>query len=320
MPRDPYRVVGGRVVTPRGLEVSVVYHCNLSCRSCSHLSPLSARSLADVDRTLADVAVLGRHLRASFVKIIGGEPLLHPRLLDLTRGIAAAGIADSIRICTNGLLVRRLGPELLDLVDDIEISVYPGHEPDEAAMARLRALAREHGVRLEISSYGYFRESFALRGTAQPELVRRIYQTCKHVHVWRCTSLIDGHLFRCPQSAYLRRFGAMDGEWSSEGLPIRDTPEFAASLLAFLNGSEPLAACTRCLGSAGRLVRHAQQPRAGWLLPQERAAEELVDLPFLGALELEPGLDEGCVTSVERHDPVHGRSVETMPAVRALPM
>ncbi len=80
--------------------------CNLACRHCwinpRHEDTATRVLPLDVIRHIVEQA---QALGLAFVKLTGGEPLLHPQALDLIRFIHGAGLAVTIE--TNG---TRVGP------------------------------------------------------------------------------------------------------------------------------------------------------------------------------------------------------------------
>ncbi|MFC5722383.1 radical SAM protein [Streptomyces gamaensis] len=290
----PYRFEDGKVVTPEGCELNVAHHCNLGCASCSHLSPVFPRSFVDPGTAARDLTVLARSFRARFVKVLGGEPLLHRELVTILRSVRASGIAPRIVVCTNGVLLPRMREDFWAAVDEVEISVYPGKELPEEELARIRGHAADHGVTLTVLHYSHFRYSYSEFGTSDEGLVRRIHATCQIAHVWRCHTVYEGHFFVCPQSVFLPR--VLDGgadPWQ-DGLEITDEPGFPERLLAYLRSPEPLRACRNCLGSAGLRMPHEQRTRRDFREPQRRATEDLTDYGFLALLDRTPHADDGC--------------------------
>ena len=151
-------------------------------------------------------------------------------------------------------------------------------------------MADKHGVRLRLKYFHYFRESYSESGTRNGPLIERIYRTCQMANVWRCNTVLNGYLYRCPQSAFIpsiiHRPGPGDG--TAEGLALTDGPGFTRRLLEFLESTESLGACANCLGSVGRLFRHRQTPRPVWRTQQQHHTEELVDWEHLDMLERNP--------------------------------
>ncbi|GAA0366789.1 radical SAM protein [Streptomyces blastmyceticus] len=292
-----YRMVNGKVETPEGCEINVAYHCNLGCASCSHLSPAFRRSLAEPETIARDLALLARSFRAQFVKVLGGEPLLHPRLVEILHSIRAAGIAPRVLVCTNGLLLPRMGEDFWAAVDEVEISVYPGRELPEEARARILGHAEDHGVTLTVNHYSHFRYSYSEHGTDDEQLIRRIHATCQIAHVWRCHTVYEGHFFTCPQSVFIPQIIGDPQDIRADGLRITDDPGFAERLLAHLRSPQPLRACRNCMGSAGRRMPHQQRTRRDFRIPQQHTTEELADRRFLALLETVPDADDGCASA-----------------------
>jgi hypothetical protein len=223
--------------------------------------------------------------------VLGGEPLLHPDLLTVLDAIRTSGICDSIRVLTNGLLLRRMTTEFWSIIDAVSVSMYPGHCLDDDAIETIRQTAEQHGMRINFKPFRYFRESYSELGTPDQALVERIYQTCQMANVWRCHTLWSSHLFRCPQSLFLPTVLA-GTDWATpvDGLPVRDDPGSVQRLLDFLESDQPLRSCTYCLGSVGRVFPHAQVPRREWRAAQSHPTEELVDWTHLTFLESNPGM------------------------------
>jgi hypothetical protein len=218
--------------------------------------------------------MLGRSYRPAFLKYIGGEPLLHPDLPAVIRAGRAAGIAPYHMLVTNGILLDRMRAEIWGLIDEIEVSRYPGAELNEALLDRARVAAADHGVKFTLNDYPMFRRTFTRRETTDPSLVRAVYQGCKIANVWGCHGVYRGAVYRCPQSMYALKLAGADG---FDGLAIDDGPNFPARLLAFLNGAEPLASCRFCIGTAGRKEPHALLSRREWPADLEEPAEQMID-------------------------------------------
>src|SRR5438445_11788990 len=72
--RTPYRVTAGRIIT-EALEIPVTHHCNLTCRSCSHLSPVSHKTSVDPDELTRDLSVLSRYYQPLNDRLLGDYPL-----------------------------------------------------------------------------------------------------------------------------------------------------------------------------------------------------------------------------------------------------
>lgn len=73
-------------------------HCNLACEGCYRTNVKTHKSLDEVN---ADLDVFAQHRTFDSVSIAGGDPLMHPRIVDIVRLVAKCGWKPTIN--TNGL-------------------------------------------------------------------------------------------------------------------------------------------------------------------------------------------------------------------------
>jgi organic radical activating enzyme len=283
-----YHLVDGKIHSST-CEINVAEHCNLSCRGCSHLSPVMDKYFVDPSEVMADLSALAHHYGVDNVRLLGGEPLLHPDLLAVISAVRASAITERVTLVTNGLLLARMPGEIWEAVDTIEISMYPGHSPKPAQYALLEDLARSHAVDLRPTRVDKFRESFTEIHHQDPELTQRIFSSCKVAHQWRCHTVAHGMFYRCPQSYFLPKLlgDRIGGGSDVDGLKIEDDDAFGDRLVIFLNSEDPPESCANCLGTAGRLVDHVQIRRKDFMGAQDRPAAAMVArrqlIPWLAA-------------------------------------
>jgi organic radical activating enzyme len=271
-----YRRVDGKIRNIK-CEINVAEHCNLSCRGCSHLSPVAPRALADPAEVRADLTALARHYRVDVVRLLGGEPLLHPDLEAVIAAVRESGIGERVCVVTNGLLLARMEPAFWQAVDRIELSLYPDRSPNASQMAKIRDRAREYAVDLCPTRVDKFRQSYSEIRNDDPGLVARIYSSCKIVHAFRCHTVAHGVLYRCPQSYFIPKIlgGGFEGGARVDGITIRDEADFGDQLLEYLNSETPPLSCANCLGSAGRQFDHVQIRRGDFRQAQNRPVAEM---------------------------------------------
>ena len=264
-------------------EISVTHHCNLSCRSCSHLSPVMKRSFVDAGRVRADLATLAPYYHVDAVRLLGGEPLLHPDLAGVIRAVRESGVGDSVEVWTNGMLLPRMPQLFWESVDRVMVSSYPGAELSVHDIWKCFEAARAAGTSFSISHADVFRESHAEIPTTDDDLRRRVYATCLSRH---CHNVEAGYFYKCPQAFFVSRLLADESHApTKDGVRLADSPTFAEELAAYLASPEPLHACRYCLGSIGRKIESTQVPRAGWRDLQRVPYESLVDSDLLTSLE-----------------------------------
>jgi hypothetical protein len=244
-----------------------------------------------------DLGILTKVFRPAFLKLIGGEPLLHPDLPAVIRAARESGITDHYLLATNGILLDRAPAELWDLIDEIEISRYEASELSDDLLSRARQQAEKHGVIFSLNDFTDFRQTFTSHRTENDELVRRIFRACKIANVWGSYGLYKGRIYRCPQSMYVPTLAGLD---ITEGIAINDSATFRDELFAFLNSTEPLTSCRYCVGTAGRKQPHKLLPRSNWRMDLEEPAEEMIDWELLNRLLEEIVPIDDCKTPVKR--------------------
>lgn len=279
---DRYRVTGGRVLN-RSCEVNIVEHCNLRCRSCAHLSPVLPKHFVDPEALSSDLTALARSYHVKVLRLLGGEPLLHPNLLDIMTTARQSHVADKIEVTTNGLLLPRQERRFWEEVDSVRISLYPGRSLRQDQLDTCVDRARRNNVSIRYRRYQAFQESYSEQGTDDPALVQKIYATCNSAHRWRCHTVANGWFFKCAQSYMIPRGMSLGPEATyRDGIPIDESPDFRDRLLSYLTSPEPLSSCRNCLGSAGRYVEHQQVRRDDFRSAQCRPTEDLVHPRLIG--------------------------------------
>jgi GTP 3',8-cyclase len=286
------RMEGGFIVPPTHLELIVADHCNIACRSCNHASPIMNRWFADPEVVRRDFSILARIYRPRFVKVLGGEPLLHKSLAAVIQAARSTGISGHFLLVTNGTLLTRMSDAVWDAIDELEVSCYPGAEPPGETLSQAREKARQSQVKLKLTRYEHFRDTISAVGTQNRVLVEQIYSTCKIANVWGCHAVREGAFFKCPQSIYIPRITGQPFE--ADHIRIEDTPDLQARLLAFVNSRTALRSCTYCLGTAGKKNPHTLLPRREWQADLHRPTEEMVDYEWLKRAQVRQELLDDC--------------------------
>ncbi len=233
------------------LETNVFIGCQNRCIACNHFVPLQVDrvkgSMVMPADLAEDLAAFGRLAHVEGYALIGGEPTLHPLLVDLMRVARQSGIADHVEVWTNGQTLRRMAdthPGFWDEADRLVVSVYPGKLTDED-LDEIRALSRDAGVELVIKDER-LQPNFTVLLEPEPtsELVtRRKYKDCWFKSYSRV--LDRGVLYRCCTSPFIGPLlqGRPEG---ADGIPLAGLTEEA--LATFLARAEPMPSCAICAG------------------------------------------------------------------------
>lgn len=272
-------IIDGFIVPPTHVELIATDHCNIGCRTCNHASPLMPAWFAKPETVRRDFAILAKYYRPAFVKVLGGEPLMHKQLAAVIQAARETGISRHFTLVTNGMLLHRAPDELWDSIDEIEISIYPNIPGTEEILALAEKKTRSLGKKLTVYHYDDFRATFSLRGTDDTGLVSKIYAACKIANLWGCHAVKDGYFYKCPQSIYIPELTGK--RHADDRVEIVDDVGFRARLHAFLNSPTPLAACTHCVGTVGIQETHALLPKDACRQHIDKRSEDLVDPRWL---------------------------------------
>ena len=111
------------------LETNIVDHCNLNCNGCSHFSNVAPKQYADELRLFQDLDSLTRIFNIYCLRLLGGEPLLHPNIDSLVYGIRTRLPNSRLIIVTNGLSIVKMNSTILRAFADnniiLSITLYP---------------------------------------------------------------------------------------------------------------------------------------------------------------------------------------------------
>jgi hypothetical protein len=256
------RGADGRVRV-EAFELHVVEHCNLRCANCCNMSPLVGERTLSVDEVDALARRMASVLVADVVKIMGGEPLLHPDLSGVLRALRASGVGRRVRLFTNGLRLHAMPDAFWEALDELTISSYASAAVKPAVLAMARDRARRHDFVLNVKPVDEFSQVLSPRYQPDP---RDTFARCWLRH--RCLVVRDRRFYMCTRAAYAGDFLARVAheppaaplDRSGDGIAI-DAPDFAADLEAYLNRTVPLAACHYCFGGDGATEGHYQLTR-----------------------------------------------------------
>src|ERR1044071_130474 len=140
-----YQIISGRVQT-RSLEVHIVDHCNLKCWGCCSLSPLLPRWCIDPADLEEDLQKARRVVSPHYLKLVGGEPTLHPAIDDCLAIARRVAIAPIVSVTTNGFLLPRASERFWQLIQALTVSLYPNPRLPDDTISFIQKRADEAGI------------------------------------------------------------------------------------------------------------------------------------------------------------------------------
>jgi organic radical activating enzyme len=261
------------------IEFDVVEHCNLRCYGCSHVSPYFNKSFASFESFKRDVDILKDYIHLERLKLLGGEPLLHPDLNLFMLYAKDSGLADKICIATNGVLLGKQTEEFWNIVDWVDISLY-SNLIDTFDDDLYVQLAEKHNVKLRIRRKSLFRDTIMDYPTKDERLTNKIYKTC--TIRFFCNTFRNGYYYPCSVAAfidsYLERLGYKTNFALKDGLKLERKIDLSDSIYNHIHNKQPLNACSFCLGNVGKVIEQRQLTSAEMNnLIKVKRGEECVD-------------------------------------------
>ena len=238
-----------------GLEINVAYACQLKCEYCSHMSkylmgPVPVGKITQWYRSWH------QRVHPKTFTVLGGEPLLHPNIVEVLSVTKKHWCDSAIQMVTNGLLLSKASMDLFAMLRQTGIFVaiskhFDQPEHHEKIMQGVELL-KEYGVRHEIRfCYNMWRKSYRLDESGRPvpygSVPERAWQNCFVRH--NCMTLMDNRIYKCPQIACFRHAyttGRLSDDWRFllDYPPLHpEAPD--TTVVKFLNeGANP--ACRLC--------------------------------------------------------------------------
>ena len=150
------------------IDVQVCGHCNLRCAGCMHFAPLAEATFLDLDEYENDLTRCSSidDVSSYFdaIVLMGGEPLLHPQIVEIIRMTRRHLPKILLALCTNGLLLKRMGEDfwsaLIECEVDLTISPYPIHLDYNALIDFVQAKGAQARFNQDITGMCVGREMF----------------------------------------------------------------------------------------------------------------------------------------------------------------
>lgn len=157
------------------------------------------------------------------VRVMGGEPLLHPDIVEIIRMTRNDWPDSSVELLTNGLMIAKMQEPFFSVIRENGVNVLISHHFDDPEFNRIFDagvnLLKFHGIEPHVLQCNWFwAKSYRLNEVGQAVPFRSIpekaWQNC-FVKGY-CTTLLDNKLYCCPQlgcAAYARKMGYIGADW-----------------------------------------------------------------------------------------------------------
>jgi len=234
------------------LEMNVSFGCNLKCEYCTHLGRFM-KGIVPLEDLLLWYRSWNRKIHPKNIRIMGGEPLLHPHLEAVLYETRKHWDDSRIELVTNGLLFPKMNHSVFTTFREIRAHVTVSRHFDDPYYNSMFAAGigalKKHGIEPHITqSNQHWMKCYCIdeQGRASPfqSDPEKAWKICYVKNL--CTTLIDNCLYRCPQIgcfSYAVKQGFVSDAWNVvldyKPLPPSCTQE---ELEAFMCGG----ACEQC--------------------------------------------------------------------------
>lgn len=229
------------------IEIPITTKCTLNCKDCANLiqfyqKPYHIES-ADIINDVRNLSKIAKEIL--LLRVLGGEPLLHPELFSIIKQILELKNIKHIQIVTNGTLL--FDEKTLNILRDnkrvsVDISNY------EEKSIRKKQLIEQ----LKSNHIRYFTQEERIFWTSQADCSCRKRNESQMIDVLSkcrmdCISLLDGKLHLCPRSSHGMDLGIIvDNRADYYNLrEMKSVEEGKNSIYKLLN-KKSITACNYC--------------------------------------------------------------------------
>ncbi len=241
------------------LETHVVDHCNLNCKACSHFSPLANENFVDIEKYKKNIIELSGKLRFKNIRLLGGEPLLHPDIVKFIQTTKNAFPKAHLSIVTNGSLLFNMSDDFWDACRKnnvaIDVSKYP---PLKDKFKEMLTLIKSKEV--EVGDVHDCNEMYIFHNPNGDSDIDISYKYCA---IKRYKILKEDKLYACPKSAYIHLFDTYYNLKSQKDTGVKIKSASSKKLVNAIN--KPICTCGFC-SYAPRMIdwELSQKNKSDW--------------------------------------------------------
>lgn len=225
------------------LEHHIVDHCNLKCAGCSHFSCLAEPWFEDIQDFTRDFDVLAQKTNQNVgcIRLMGGEPLLHPNYKEFLIIARQLFPYSNIQIVTNGILLPKYHDELVSICNNNNIQICISNY---GLNINLNELLKDFKYKRIDDKNHLYNISFNLQGCF--DIIDSFNNCDLHINHWYYFQY--GRFYPCCIAANLHYFEQYFNiemcDWDLEEVSISMHNNSILEIEQFLNKSIPL--CKFC--------------------------------------------------------------------------
>ena len=101
----------------------IAYSCNISCQGCISISDIKRNGIESYEEITSWLQLWHEKIAPKLVTIFGGEPCLHPKLIEICLAVRHTWPDTKIRLITNGYLLNNFDSISWHQFDNFEIQI-----------------------------------------------------------------------------------------------------------------------------------------------------------------------------------------------------
>lgn len=252
------------------VELHVSHTCNLTCDSCSHFSNSGHRGVLTPEEAVASTAPWKERLAPENFRLLGGEPTLNPRLIEVIEICREVWPDTKLELVTNGFFLHRhprLGAVLAESGASLELTVHHDSPEYLAELVKVQEILEQwrvqYGLRhtIEKALQRWTRRYHGFGSAVKPYDDGDLRASWENCPARDCRQLFRGRLWKCSPITYLRlqkeAFSSLAEDWDPylkyQGIEASCTDQ---ELQAFLEREEePI--CGMCPANPERFDKNS---------------------------------------------------------------
>lgn len=222
------------------LETHLVDHCNLNCRGCTHFCPVTPETFIDVKKFEIDIFELAKKCDITTIRLMGGEPLLHPDICKFINITRQAFPKNNITLLTNGILLKGMSQEFWATLRENDVTIEMSKYPVVKNFENYIDLIKTNNVKLgDIHIVDDFSLIINQYGNSD---IKKTFNKCPNRS---CVNFKDGRLVACPIACYMYRYN----DYFNQNIPteegIKVSSNSAEDIFKYLK--TPIKTCSHCV-------------------------------------------------------------------------
>lgn len=192
---------------PLTLDIHVCEQCNLNCKGCNHYSPLANPSFCDINSLKKNLNILKNRGLDKIIKsiyLVGGEPLLNPKIIEIFKITRDAFPKSVIKVVTNGICLssnmKPLPESFWVACRKNDISFDISRYPINIDYEYVKEILIKNNVKFNFFVARDYFYSFLLTKSTKKRKKFNFYNCV----LCRCIQLIGDKIFPCPISGYVK--------------------------------------------------------------------------------------------------------------------